>query len=251
MGFTQDPRVLPPLGKRAELPVWCARMNARPTQNGDNLPKGTAAVECPKAQSGFWKGELAEGPLMWVTAPGDKPGRPIAEPASEGELWTNVDYVITAAESALSGTHYAGDALPVFRLWLGPDQFAVWLGAELLLRPRQSTSWSKPFIRDWTHHSELRIKPGNRWWRTYLQIMQESVRAGKGKWVTGYPGPRFNVFKIGGKSVQFYYGEEGHGGDADLTREIDVLTRTLDPARLFLWATVDTAEEAEEITQRE
>jgi hypothetical protein len=340
----------------------------------------------------FWKGEIEEGPLMWVTAPRAKPSRSVPEPASEEELWTNVDYVIAVTESALSGTHYAGDALPVFCPWLGPDQFAAWLGADLLLRPRQSTSWSKPFVRDWDEHPELRIEPDNRWWRTYLQLVRESVRAGQGKWVTGYPdlhsgidalsairgaeelaadlvthpaaihramrqvtdlwkfvvdvvsaiilpagqgtsnwtmgwssdrflcigqndyscmisAPMFEAFcwldnleccahvdhalyhldgpgalrhlplllrlerldciqwiqgagqplpsewvhvlqriQRGGKSVQLYYGE-GHGGDADLRREIDILARTLDPRRLFIWATVESAEAAEEIVR--
>jgi hypothetical protein len=111
----------------------------------------------------------------------------VPEPASEEELWTNVDYVIAAAKSALSGTHYAGDALPVLCPWLGPDQFAAWLGADLLLKPRQSTSWSKPFVQDWDEHPALRINPDNRWWQIYLQLLRESVRVGQGKWVTGYP----------------------------------------------------------------
>jgi len=340
----------------------------------------------------FWNGQLEDGPLMWVTAPGDKPSPSVQEPASEEELWTNVDYVIAAAESALAGTHYAGDALPVFCPWLGPDQFAAWLGAELLLRPRQSTSWSKPFVRDWDRHSELRIEPDNYWWRIYLQILRESVRVGQGKWVTGYPdlhsgidglsairgaeelaadlvtrpavihramrqvtelwkfvvdtvsaillparqgtsnwttgwsrdrflcigqndyscmisAPMFEEFcwqdnfeccahvdhalyhldgpgalrhlplllrlarldciqwiqgagqplpsewvpllqqiQAGGKSVQLYYGE-GHGADADLRHEIDVLARILDPTRLFIWATVKSAQAAEEIVR--
>lgn len=340
----------------------------------------------------FWKGEMEEGPLMWVTVPGAKPSRAVPQPASEEELWTNVDYVIAAAESALSGTHYAGDALPVFCPWLGPDQFAAWLGADLLLRPRQSTSWSKPFVQDWDAHPELRIDPDNRWWRTYLQLLRESVRAGRGKWVTGYPdlhsgidalsairgaeelaadlltrgaaihramrqvtglwkfvvdtvsaivlpsgqgssnwtmgwssdrflcigqndyscmisarmfedfcwqdnlqccthvdqalyhldGPGalrhlplllrlerldciqwiqgagqplpsewLNVLggiQAGGKSVQLYYGQ-GHGGDADLKRELDLLARKLDPTRLFIWATLETMEAAEEIVR--
>jgi hypothetical protein len=135
----------------------------------------------------FWRGELEDGPLVWVTAPGAKPSPPVPEPAREEELWTNVDYVIASTESALAGTHFAGDALPVFCPWLGPDQFAGWLGADLVLKPREFTSWSKPFVRDWREHHELRIDPANRWWRLYLQVLEESVRAGKGKWVTGYP----------------------------------------------------------------
>ncbi len=340
----------------------------------------------------FWKGAMEEGPLMWVTAPKAGPSRPVPEPASEEERWTNVDYVIAAAESALSSTHYAGDALPVFCPWLGPDQFAAWLGAELVFRPGQPTSWSKPFVRDWTEHPELRIAPDNRWWRAYLELSRESVRAGEGKWVTGYPdlhsgidalsairgatelatdlvthpaaihramrqvtdlwrfvvdavyaivlpagqgtsnwtmgwscdrflcigqndyscmispqmfeefcwhdnleccahadhalyhldgpgalrhlplvlrlerldciqwiqgagqplpsewGQLLQRIQQAGKSVQLYYGA-GHGGDADLKHEIDVLARTLDPARLFIWATVDREDVAEDIVR--
>ncbi len=340
----------------------------------------------------FWKGELEEGPLLWVTAPATRPAPSVPEPATEDELWTNVDYVMAATESALAGTHYAGDALPVYCPWLGPDQFAGWLGADLRLRPRQSTSWSTPLVRDWSEHAELRIDPQNRWWQLYLQLVRESVHAGAGKWITGYPdlhtgidalsalrGPEnlaldlvnhpaaihqamrqltdlwkyvvdtvsqivlpagqgtsnwtmgwsrqrflcigqndfscmispemfesfcrhdnyeccahvdYSIYHLdgpgairhvplllrlerlnciqwiqgagsplpsqwmellqqiqaGGKSVQLYYGP-GHGEHADLTRELDVLCRALDPNRLFVWATVPSAELAEAIVK--
>ena len=135
----------------------------------------------------FWRGELEEGPLVWVTASNAKPGRVIPEPASEEELWTNTDYVIASTEASLARTHFAGDALPVFCPWLGPDQFAAWLGAELLLKPREFTSWAKPFVKDWDEHPEFHIAPDNRWWKLYLEILRESVRVGQDKWVTGYP----------------------------------------------------------------
>jgi hypothetical protein len=338
----------------------------------------------------FWRGELEEGPLMWVTAANAKPGPTVPDPAGEEELWTNVDYVIASTEAVLARAHYAGDALPVFCPWLGPDQFAGWLGAELLLKPRSFTSWSKPFVEDWSEHPQLRIDPGNGWWKLYLQILRESVRAGQGKWVTGYPdlhtgidalsairGPErlatdlagfpaaihramrqmtelwkfvvdtvsdiilpsgqgtsnwtmgwsrrrflcigqndfscmispgmFEAFcwqdnwecchhvdvslyhldgpgavrhvptllrleklnciqwiqgagqplpsqwtdllqriQAAGRSVQLYYGGP-HGGDADLRRELDLLCAALDPNRLFIWATMDSAEQAEDI----
>jgi hypothetical protein len=338
----------------------------------------------------FWKGELEEGPLLWVTVPAARPSPSMSEPACEDELWTNVDYVMAATQSALAGTHYAGDALPVYCPWLGPDQFAAWLGADLVLRPRQSTSWSAPLVRDWDQHPKLRIDPDNRWWRLYLQLLRESVRAGAGKWVTGYPdlhtgidalsalrGPEnlawdlvsnpaavqhamrqltdlwkyvvdtvsaivlpagqgtsnwtmgwsndrflcvgqndfscmigptmFETFcwqdnleccahvdhslyhldgpgairhvplllrlerlnciqwiqgagsplpsqwvellrqiQAGGKSIQLYYGA-GHGGDADLKRELDILCGALDPTRLFIWATASSVRTAEDI----
>ena len=347
-------------------------------------------VRALQRNEAFWRGELEGGPLMWVTAPGVKALPPIPEPGSEDELWTNVDYVMAAAERSLASTHYAGDALPVYCPWLGPDQFAAWLGADLELKPRQNTSWCKPFVRDWAEHAQLRIDPGNRWWGLYLQLLRESVRAGEGKWVTGYPdlhtgidalsairgpedlaadlvnepeaihramrqttdlwklvvdtvseiilpagqgtsnwtmgwsnerflcvgqndfscmiGPEmFEAFcwqdnreccahvehtlyhldgpgavrhvplllrlerlnciqwiqgagnplpsewldllrgiQASGKSIQLYYGGD-HGGNADLRHELDVLCGALDPTRLFIWATVDSAETAEGI----
>lgn len=135
----------------------------------------------------FWRNELDDGPLLWITAANAKSGPTIPEPATDEELWTNVDYLMAATDSALARTHFAGDALPVFCPWLGPDQFAAWLGADLELKPREFTSWSKPFVEDWDAHPQFHIDPANRWWKLYLQTVHESVRAGKDKWVTGYP----------------------------------------------------------------
>ena len=48
----------------------------------------------------------------------------------------------------------------------------------------------------------------------------------------------------GGKSVQLLYAP-GHGGGADLLREIDILCRHLDPTRLFICAVLGNVEQAE------
>ena len=135
----------------------------------------------------FWDGELEEYPLLWVSAPEAKPGKPLPEPAKEEEVWLDVDYAVAAAENRLSRTCFAGDSLPFFDPWLGPDQFAGWLGADLTLKPSQWTSWVHPFIEDWDAHPEFRIDPENRWWRLYLATLRRSVEAGKGKWVTAFP----------------------------------------------------------------
>ena len=125
---------------------------------------------------------------MWLTVPRAKPGPFISEPANEEELWTNVDYIIESTEVQLSRTYYAADALPVYNPWLGPDQFAGWLGADLILRPREhNTSWVVPFVQDWDDHPEFRIDHDNRWWKLYLKILQRLAEAGRDKWVTGFP----------------------------------------------------------------
>jgi hypothetical protein len=149
-------------------------------------PQLSRALERNEA---FWEGRLDRGPLVWVTVPDgvDSPVRRPEEPAVEARMWTDVGYVIAAAEYALSRTYYAGDALPVYTPWLGPDQFAAWLGAEIDLKPKDFTSWVTPFIDDWSRFPRFAIDPDNRWWKLYLEILQASAAAGEGKWVTGYP----------------------------------------------------------------
>jgi hypothetical protein len=49
-----------------------------------------------------------------------------------------------------------------------------------------------------------------------------------------------------GKLVQLYYGP-GHGEEADLVKEIEVLCAALDPTKLFIWAFADSIEKAEGI----
>jgi hypothetical protein len=135
----------------------------------------------------FWKRELGHGPLVWATAPGAIDGRPPKAPGVEAEEWTDLDYVMEKAEFDLSHSYYAGDALPMHNPWLGPDQAAAWLGADITFAPRDNTSWVKPFVTDWDSLPELRIDPENRWWKLYLSIVRASAERGKGRWVTAYP----------------------------------------------------------------
>jgi hypothetical protein len=140
-----------------------------------------------KRNDAFWSGSLQNGPLMWVTAPKTPKGNPPKKPAALDELWTDIDYVLNNAEYELSNTYFAGDAIPVFNPWLGPDQAAAWLGAEMTLRPQDNTSWVKPFVHDWKYFSDLRIDPENKWWTLYIELLKGAAERGQDKWVTTYP----------------------------------------------------------------
>lgn len=150
------------------------------------LDDHSVAVRCQRHEA-FWRGELDEGPLLWITVPNATSGTPPQEPSSEDALWTDVPYVLAKAEYDLGHTYYAGDALPVHHPWLGPDQFAAWLGAEMLLKPRDNTSWVQPSARDLEDYADIGLDPANRWWKLYLELVQASVERGRDKWITAYP----------------------------------------------------------------
>jgi len=135
----------------------------------------------------FWEGCLDAGPLLWITVPHATRGVPPKAPATEEALWTDVEYVLDKGECDLAHTHFAGDALPVFHPWLGPDQFSAWLGAEMELKPIENTSWVKRFVTDANAYPPFRIAPANRWWRLYLELVRGAVERGADKWVTAYP----------------------------------------------------------------
>jgi hypothetical protein len=135
----------------------------------------------------FWKGELEEYPLLWVSVPGAVPGAPPPAPSTDELQWTDVDYQVAKTEDALSRTYFAADALPVHNPWLGPDQFAAWLGGTLSFSTKDNTSWTHPFIEDWQAIRDFRIDAHNRWWRIYQEILRASVDRGRGRWVTAYP----------------------------------------------------------------
>ena len=149
--------------------------------------EGNKLAESLERNEAFWNGRLKDGPLMWVTVPQATPGAPPPEPDEKEKMWTDVDYYIAAAEDRLAHTHYAGDALPVCHPWLGPDQFAAWLGADMTIKPKEFTSWIKPFVDDWSKFAEFKIDHNNKWWKLYLELLRRCAEAGKDKWITAYP----------------------------------------------------------------
>lgn len=150
------------------------------------LDRRETASRCARHEA-FWRRELDVGPLLWITAPGPMRGGAPKQPPTEDGLWTDVEYVLAKAEFDLAHTHFAGDALPVHHPWLGPDQFSAWLGADMQLRPRENTSWVRPFLRDAEAYAALHLDPANLWWRLYLDLVRASVERGRDKWVTAYP----------------------------------------------------------------
>ena len=127
----------------------------------------------------FWQNTLKDGPILWLVVPDAHAAPELATPGTPDGAMTDIDYVIAAIDNYHARTHFAGDAIPIHNPWLGPDQFAGWLGGDLTFRPEDNTSWATPFVENWADHREFRIDPANKWWNLYLDLLKGPSRRGK------------------------------------------------------------------------
>ncbi|OHD82096.1 MAG: hypothetical protein A3J97_09075 [Spirochaetes bacterium RIFOXYC1_FULL_54_7] len=146
----------------------------------------------------FWSGNLTGGPLLWLTVQNQHPsGIAPVPPETDEEQWTDVAYQLAKTEHNLATTGFHADALPVHMPWLGPDQFAAWLGGDLSFSTQDNTSWTKPFVEDWADFPDFEINRNGRWWQTYWATMKASVARGKDRWTTAYPDLHTGIDALG------------------------------------------------------
>jgi hypothetical protein len=173
----------------------------------------------------------------------------------------------------------------VFNPWLGPDQFSARLGADLLLAPRENTSWTRPFLEDWEccigqNDFSCLLSPAmfddfcladtvacaNYVDRTIYHLDGPGAvqhvprlltvdRLDCIQWIQGagqpLPSNWLDLLKriqSSGKSVQLYYAG-AHGGTADFRREIEILCGALDKNRLFFVIEARSTPEADDLVR--
>ena len=132
----------------------------------------------------WWQRELVDRVPVQIYAPrADAPTGSLAAPADLETRWTDVDYVIRAADERMRTTYYGGEAFPLYFANLGPDVFAGYLGCPLEFG--EATSWSFPIIADWASAPRLHVAADNRYWRLTLDMMQAAAAEFRGKCILG------------------------------------------------------------------
>ncbi len=132
----------------------------------------------------WWEREIVDRVPIQVSAPRDRQmGTPPTAPEGIAERWTNVEYVLDAADYRMRSTYYAGDSYPQYYANLGPDIFAGYLGCPIEFG--ENTSWSFPIVGDWNEAPPLRLDPANRWWQLTLELTRASVERFAGKCILG------------------------------------------------------------------
>jgi hypothetical protein len=137
--------------------------------------------EAARRWEAFYAGEIIDRPVVSVTAP--RAGKtPAAGSNYHERVHGDLDDIIGRALITAEGTFYGGEAMPTFWLSFGPDEIAVFCGAELGWSPDSGdTNWSKPFVEDWATALPLRLQEDHPLWRRMLDFYRRAAARMQGK----------------------------------------------------------------------
>lgn len=132
----------------------------------------------------WWRREIIDRPPVWIgVCPEREPTVPAKKHATLRDRWFDMDYVLDCFEARLEGATFVGDAFPHFFPNLGPELCGAVFGCEIEFG--EATSWSIPAAK--SVRDILKITPNleNVYWQAIRRATLESLRRGKGRWITG------------------------------------------------------------------
>lgn len=138
-------------------------------------------AEAARRWEAFYAGEIIDRPIVCVTALRDGAAPPPAITYQErafGDIDAMIDRVLQAAE----GIFWGGEAVPAFFPSIGPDEVAVFTGAELRWSDDSpDTNWSVPYVDDWRQALPLRLQTDHPLYRRILEVYRRAAERLAGK----------------------------------------------------------------------
>ena len=137
--------------------------------------------EAARRWDAFYAGEIIDRPVICVTAP--REGKQGARGSSYHErVYGDMDDIIKRAIISGEATYYGGEAVPATWLSFGPDEVAVFTGAELKWsQDSGDTNWSVPYVEDWEKALPLRIQEDHPLWKRMLEFYRRAADLTAGK----------------------------------------------------------------------
>ncbi len=129
----------------------------------------------------YYAGEIIDRPVVCVTAP--KPGIERKPRATyHDRAFGDMDEILDNALHNAAATYYGGEAMPAFRTSFGPDEVAVFCGAELKWSEWSGdTNWSVPCIDDWRTAPPIALLEDHPLWQRMLAFYRRAAERMKGK----------------------------------------------------------------------
>jgi len=149
--------------------------------------------EADRRFKAFYAGDIIDRPLVAVTAP--REGFPPAKARSYKEhVFGDLDDVVATAISNAEGTFFGGEAIPAFFASFGPDEIAVFCGAELRWSDESpDTNWSVPCIDDWDAAPPIRLREDHPLWQRLLALYRRGAERMAGKMLLTMPDLHTNM----------------------------------------------------------
>ncbi len=138
-----------------------------PQTNLPSLSLKPDFAETARRWDAFYAGDLLDRPIVCVTAPADDV-EPVEGINYHDRAFGDIDALVDRGLRGIRNAQYLGEALPVYWISFGPDEIAVFCGAELAWSADSGdTNWSVPCVEDWAR-TEIRIDAANPLWQRLL-----------------------------------------------------------------------------------
>ncbi len=200
-------------------------------------------AEAARRWQAFYAGEIIDRPVVYVTAP--RRGYTIPPAISYRErAFDDIDAVITRALARAEATYWGGEAVPAFFPSIGPDEVAVFTGAELRWgEDSGDTNWSVPYVESWEQALPLRLQEDHPLWQRLLALYRRGAERMAGKMLLSPPDLHTNMDLLAAiRGPQRLC--------ADLLDCPELIDRAMADARAIfrrLWATVAQAGRMDEL----
>ncbi len=154
--------------------------------------------EADQRWQAYYAGEIIDRPVVCVTAP--RRGYPKVAPVNYQEkAFGDIDAVLEHGLALAEATFWGGEAFPSFYPSFGPDEIAVFCGADLKWSPDSTeTNWSVPFVKDWEQALPLRLQMNNALFMRQLEIYRRAAQRFAGKILLVAPDLHTNMDLLAG-----------------------------------------------------
>ena len=112
----------------------------------------------------FWSGSDTDRPLLFLTAPKDRPDTSVAPPElARPEDRVRPENMVASACYHLARTAYFAEGYPHFFVNFGPGILHACIGGETDFSSMETT-WFPQFLSDISEFTDLRFHPEGKWW---------------------------------------------------------------------------------------
>lgn len=129
----------------------------------------------------YWNGEIIDRPLLLLTAPRRGEKIPV-DTTYRDRVFGDIDEVIDRTLARAEKVYWGGDLIPAWCPTFGPDEMAVFCGAELSFSPDSGdTNWSEPFVEDWEKALPFEMNLQHPLWLRLLALYRRAAERMQGK----------------------------------------------------------------------